>query len=125
MSVVEGRADIKDLLLEVYFNQNQARRQTFGVGGGQFSGTKRMRTGGPGSYKKSSTSIEKAQLSVALQHWLCRPPFQAARISRKLIGKAHLCQLPEKCAYSLHLMRASFGGVVFTDEVAVLVRGAA
>jgi hypothetical protein len=42
MSIVEGRADIEDLLLEVYFNRNQARRQTFGVGGGQFSGAKRM-----------------------------------------------------------------------------------
>jgi hypothetical protein len=28
---VEGRADIKDLRLEVYFNRNQARRQTFGM----------------------------------------------------------------------------------------------
>jgi hypothetical protein len=46
MSVVEGRADIKDLRLEVYFNRNQARRQTFGAGGGQFSGAKRVRTGG-------------------------------------------------------------------------------
>jgi hypothetical protein len=82
MSVVEGRADIKDLRLEVYFNRIQPRRQTFGAGGGQFSGAKRVRTGGPASYKKGSTSIEKAQLSLVLQRWLCHGPFQAARISR-------------------------------------------
>jgi hypothetical protein len=62
MSVVERREDIKDLLLEVYFNRNQARRQTLGVGGGQFSVVKRMRTGGPGSHAKSSESIRKAHL---------------------------------------------------------------
>jgi hypothetical protein len=39
------------------------------------------------------------------------------------LEKPTYVSFPEKCAYSLHLMRASFGGVGFTDEVAVLVRG--
>ena len=59
MSVVEGRADIEDLLLEVSFNRNWAPLQTFGVGGGQFSGAMRMRTGGPGSYANFSVFLKQ------------------------------------------------------------------
>ena len=51
-------------------------------GGGQNSMALGARTGGADSYKKRSTSIEKAQLSLVLQRWLCHGPFQAARISR-------------------------------------------
>jgi hypothetical protein len=54
MSAVEGRADIKDLLLEVYFKPELGASSDLRGGGGQFSGAKRMRTGGPGSYPKSS-----------------------------------------------------------------------
>jgi hypothetical protein len=47
------------------YSSHQLRK---GVGGTQISGATFFRTGGPASHARSSTSIQKAQLSFGLQY---------------------------------------------------------
>ena len=63
MSVVEERADIEELLLSTSIRARRAVG-SFGVGGAQFAGVKRMRTDGPGSYARFQFLIQKAHLAV-------------------------------------------------------------